>query len=916
MSTATPSASVPNDPATGSAAQPSAVPSDKPEKEKTPTIAPAAQIATTQQAAATSGPDTPIAREGSPVAGDTRPVPCPSTAQGEKADVGVLARDGASSSSRTDAVLPRPGRTGRGASSSQRSRPHSSRLSVGTRGDTGAAVAQAELHMGQDEGQPDVTVEEPAAVEGEVVVPTPAANTRSRRGGTAAASGHNINVTLNVSQAPSSSSGHVVSGSDASRPSVPPTPVPTLPAPPSGSAADAPVPSTGPAPAAPARAGADDAAAAASAVAPDPTAEPDLGNFQPAIGARRVGAAGSEALLAATRVAQRRLASEREDSGQLPPAQRRRLVPARDEPELTVGRPATAEEPLPECAALHGSAIHRRLHLTWENGVANLFGYVGEVRRLTGALESLANSPIAAEMRTQFLAHLERNFQVPVTVRSDRVMVESEAEAAYVAAMHRWLTTRREGLLVGALPPINAPATWNVPDAGPLTVRPGEPESEAYRSRRLEFLVSRLAGRFVAFSEFDIVRRERDPARRYLLEGLNGPVAVDALMHAELRGFPPLPDVVREHLPVVGIALPRVRALYYFADVLEVPEAYGLAAPSDVALFRENLLQAVDLEWAHSLAVGLEADYRATGRVIRQPSAIAAFLRARLIEREVPALNLGNADGQGVSPIDVAALVARLEGVATLTDEYLYYRVDNATAATVYWAYNLQGHWQRAGPQHRRFGGRPVNRDQEPTSRDSTPRVRQGEPGWRAVVPNTINQPLDSREIEQHLPHVWVSVRGAFRSRYTMPVRNALENMSAEIRRMRNECGRISDDYDNLDSAYRNAERAHQDELRRWSTENQRLRSERNAERQASANARAELQRQAQTIETLLGRGAVAGTPANPSGPTTPFAGGVVNYGPRPTITGTRTQPPGSHYRNADPFAPPPPRSPTSPGGY
>ena len=89
----------------------------------------------------------------------------------------------------------------------------------------------------------------------------------------------------------------------------------------------------------------------------------------------------------------------------------------------------------------------------------------------------------------------------------------------------------------------------------------------------------------------------------------------------------------------------------------------------------------------------------------------------------------------------------------------------------------LQGEWQRAGPQHRRFGGRSVNRAQEPTSRDSTPRVRPGEPGWREVAPQTINQPLDSREIEQHLPHVWANVRGAFRSRYTMPVRNALENL-------------------------------------------------------------------------------------------------------------------------------------------
>ena len=108
-------------------------------------------------------------------------------------------------------------------------------------------------------------------------------------------------------------------------------------------------------------------------------------------------------------------------------------------------------------------------------------------------------------------------------------------------------------------------------------------------------------------------------------------------------------------------------------------------------------------------------------------------------------------------------------------------------------------------------------------------------------------------------------------------------------------------------------------------SENQRLRNERNAERQAAQVARAEVQRQARTIEALLGRNAavpMATTVPSPGDTPNPYGGGVTGDAyapqqpivqPRQTITQPRsTRAPGAHYR-ADPFAP---RTPQSPGGY
>ena len=109
--------------------------------------------------------------------------------------------------------------------------------------------------------------------------------------------------------------------------------------------------------------------------------------------------------------------------------------------------------------------------------------------------------------------------------------------------------------------------------------------------------------------------------------------------------------------------------------------------------------------------------------------------------------------------------------------------------------------------------------------------------------------------------------------------------------------------------------------MRWWTAENHRLRSERDAEIQAAQTARAEVQRQARTIEALFGRGGSPGVVAVPSAQVTPMTPNPYGGAPpstayvRQSITDPRApsaQAPGAHYRNADPFA----RGPSSSGGY
>ena len=121
------------------------------------------------------------------------------------------------------------------------------------------------------------------------------------------------------------------------------------------------------------------------------------------------------------------------------------------------------------------------------------------------------------------------------------------------------------------------------------------------------------------------------------------------------------------------------------------PAAYGLTE-EDGVLYEENLRETAEFEWAHCLAIALEADFRTTGLVVIQQPSVAAFIRRHLIGRQVPVIMLGNLPGGGPpTAIDLPDLLARLEGAAELDQEYLYFRVDNAANSTMRWAYFLEG---------------------------------------------------------------------------------------------------------------------------------------------------------------------------------------------------------------------------------
>ena len=121
-----------------------------------------------------------------------------------------------------------------------------------------------------------------------------------------------------------------------------------------------------------------------------------------------------------------------------------------------------------------------------------------------------------------------------MSIRSGRITVESKLEADYVVAMSEWLSTVRSSDAVNTLPSIVSPDYWHVTDILPMKIVVGEAESAQYRSRRLEVLLCAVTGRFLEFDEFDLVRRERDPATRYRLENLTSPNAVEKLMHSRL----------------------------------------------------------------------------------------------------------------------------------------------------------------------------------------------------------------------------------------------------------------------------------------------------------------------------------------------------------------------------------------------
>ena len=162
-----------------------------------------------------------------------------------------------------------------------------------------------------------------------------------------------------------------------------------------------------------------------------------------------------------------------------------------------------------------------------------------------------------------------------------------------------------------------------------------------------------------------------------------------------------------------------------------------------------------------------------------RPASIRDLLQRQLVDRQVPAINLDWLNGS-VTPIDVLALIRRLESVERLGSEFLYYRLDMATNVDVRWAYLVNGSYEQAGRLTRRFGGRPVLRNLEP--RQADPRLQPGEPGWVAVNTDTITLRIDSREVEQHLPHVWAFASRVFRNGGTQAVRNVLESLASQAR--------------------------------------------------------------------------------------------------------------------------------------
>ena len=184
----------------------------------------------------------------------------------------------------------------------------------------------------------------------------------------------------------------------------------------------------------------------------------------------------------------------------------------------------------------------------------------------------------------------------------------------------------------------------------------------------------------------------------------------------------------------------------------------------------------------YCLFVVFEADVRATGRVIVKPASVAEYIRYRILSRNVPRLMMCNVEGPPTA-VDVTSLARTLEAFAQLGQEYLYYRVYNAIHVTVDLAFLVAGIYACAGERTRRFRGRPVNSNQEPPRGSSAkPRPRRGEPGWVSVDAEAINHRIDVREIEQHLPHLRPFTERGFRETGSMPVRNLLHFLAAQLR--------------------------------------------------------------------------------------------------------------------------------------
>ena len=171
------------------------------------------------------------------------------------------------------------------------------------------------------------------------------------------------------------------------------------------------------------------------------------------------------------------------------------------------------------------------------------------------------------------------------------------------------------------LSPIADPDVWNVPDITPFVVRQGEAESPLYRLLQLEFLLLRTSEQFIPFGEVDILLRDQK-SDRFVFNDMTNPSAVGVPLPEGQRIFAPIPSVIREAFQTFGLAFPCLRSLYYFGDIHHATESYGLTG-EQAAVFVDNLMEATGFEWAQLLAVAFEAYFRATDRVILQPTSAA-----------------------------------------------------------------------------------------------------------------------------------------------------------------------------------------------------------------------------------------------------------------------------------------------------
>lgn len=717
-----------------------------------------------------------------------------------------------------------------------------------------------------EEVDAEITVEEPIDEPGEVPA---AASTHAQAGDARAAAPAGqtsvpttVNMPINLPQAPSTSSGTIVVGEctapsrGSSRLSLPSTP---------GERAQRPARADHSTP--DARAAARRAArAAATAETEGPVetrpAAMDEDEIRPARGA------------VVSRSGRGRLASEVDGEADRTTT-RPRTNPERRQ-DVVIGRPDSRREGLPP--SFRGWGAHRRVEIRWPEA-ATLAEFVGAVRRVALATREAPQSPTSEAIQNEFLAQNEGGFQIPQHILGDRLTVPDADEAQYVRSMNRWLRIDRPH----EHPPIVDPSTWFVRDLASLRSTSGTQEHSDFRRLRLEYTLTRVAGRYIPYEDYVNLREERsrDPG---FLEHLHAAANVDALLRVDLSEFCLLPERIRAVLPAPGLAVPRLRALYYFGDVLRSPSAYNLH--DDVRRrFVLNLGYAASFEWAHCLAVALESDFRATGRVIQQPSSVPAFIHRFLLGLQVPAIRMGTED-EAQPPIDVRALVDRLERAAALSEDFLYFRVDRPTGIQVRWAYEVDGQFVEAGLRHGRYGGECVQRSRWPSGDDHNPRPRPGEPGYRPLGDESLRLRVNGRELQEHMPQAYRHVSRVFRGSHLMPVRNVVEHMSSHLRwyegqmqEWRRSYEEDQAEFHRLHASLDEARRGRESDNRWHQGEEARLRSERNSVRAEAAQLRDEVNRQATTIQSFANPGRVgfAGAPAMPA----PGAyGGPVQYLP------------------------------------